>query len=171
MIIQKLLYEDKLPQKLPIMFSSNIWKKIRNIKAFNSNNADGILQWTKYIDGIADYVSNPAIAFDYANRYRRFRNGATYVRDFDYGVGFSLITNRYTNQLTVYIFKINLNTEAYGLLDPSKRKKASIKVSESKLRKIIRESVRQILRQVLNERTLLEHRSIGKRRPNRVRNF
>lgn len=41
---------------------------------------------------------------------------------------------------------------------------------ENRLMNIIKESVRQALKETLNEKTQLEHRSIGRRKPNRVRN-
>lgn len=43
-------------------------------------------------------------------------------------------------------------------------------ILEKHLRNIISEAVRQAMKETLNEKTLLEHRSIGRRRPNRVRN-
>ena len=66
------LNEDRLPSKRFVGFSSKITKEIENIDDYNQNNIEGISHWHNYIDGIRRYISNPAIAFDYTNRYSRF---------------------------------------------------------------------------------------------------
>ena len=66
------LNEDRLPSKLFVGFSSKITNEIENIDDYNQNNIEGISHWHNYIDGIRSYISNPAIAFDYTNRYSRF---------------------------------------------------------------------------------------------------
>lgn len=56
-------------------------------------------------------------------------------------------------------------------VDESKKKPNKLIIeTEQRLKNIISEAVRQALKETLNEKTQLEHRSIGRRKPNRVRN-
>ena len=81
------LFEDRLPSRFWVRFSSEIIKEIDAIDTNNQRNIEGLSQWYNYLDGIKSYLSNPAIAFDYANRYSKFPNGAIFNRDFNYNVG------------------------------------------------------------------------------------
>ena len=74
------LIEDKLPPKLPVIFSAKISKQIKAIYAKNQDNAEAISQWDKYIDGIKGYISNPVIALDYTNRFQRLPRGGRFIR-------------------------------------------------------------------------------------------
>lgn len=170
MALGYLLTEDRLPQKIPLIYSAKIRQKIREIMYLNQDNEDSVSKWKTYISGITSYISNRAIALDYVNRYPHFRNGATFVRDFDYNVGFKIIEDKYTKQPVIFVFMVNLKAEDYGLNVPS-NKRSTIKLSETQFRNIISESIRQVLRRALYGRTLSEHRSIGRQRPNRVRNL
>ena len=76
------LKEDKLPPKLFVIFSSNIQSKINAIDNHNNNN-ECLSNWYEYIEGLKRYISNPAIAFDYTNRFSTFPNGAKFIRDFE----------------------------------------------------------------------------------------
>ena len=114
-----LLNEDRLPSKLRIVWSSALLKEITDIRDYNQDNPNGFNQWRDYLDGIASYIANPVIAFDYTNRYSRFPNGAIFNRDFNYNVAYVVKTDKYTNQPFVYVFKVNLNPEEFGLKVPS----------------------------------------------------
>ena len=72
---QHLLFEDKYPPKFLVLISSKISKDIESIINYNRNNTEGIHRWCEYLDRVKDYLSNRAIAFDYANRYSRLPNG------------------------------------------------------------------------------------------------
>ena len=156
------LNEDRLPSKLFVGFSSKITKEIENIDDYNQNNIEGISHWHNYIDGIRSYISNPAIAFDYTNRYSRFPNGAIYNRDFDYNVGYVIKTNNSTNQLFVYVFMVNLKPDEFGLKVPSNIKEnkqyntnrvnQTIYLKESELKQMIEESVRNVLKEKMCQR-------------------
>ena len=113
------LNEDRLPLKLSVVFSSEIRKRIETIYSCNQENADGLSQWYDYLDGIKSYLSNPAIAFDYTDRYPKFPNGAIFNRDFNYNTAYVVKTDKHTNQQFVYVFKVNLNLEEFGLKSPS----------------------------------------------------
>ena len=61
---QHRLFEDKLPPKLFVGFSSKITKNINVINSYNQNNINGLTQWRDYLNGIRTYLSNPVIAWD-----------------------------------------------------------------------------------------------------------
>lgn len=117
---QHYLIEEKLPPKLPVSFSAEIRKKINDIYAYNQNNIDGLYQWDEYIEGLKSYISNRSIAFDYANRYTTFPNGARHLRDLGYDVSFIVSTNKNTNKNYVYVFMANLKPEEFGLKVPNR---------------------------------------------------
>lgn len=166
------LKEDKLPIRLPVVFSPSINKEIELIDEFNQPFGDSLYEWYDYIDGIIDYLSYAKIAFDYANRFRRLPNGCPFVEDFEYNVGFSVKTNKRTHKAYVYVFMINLKAKEFGLKIPPKvpmnisrervataatplgygadyvsenRNLQKLIISESRLRKIISESIRKVL--------------------------
>ena len=139
------LYEDKLPSKLYVAVSSQINKDINAIEAYNQNNAEALSQWHDYIEGIMRYISNPAIAWDYVGRYPHFPNGAIFVSDFGYSAAFIVKTNFKTNQPFVYLFKLNLNLEAFGLKIPPLKEKSLFSVSESDIKNMVMECVGRIL--------------------------
>lgn len=139
------LKEDKLPQKLPVKFSSAISKKIDAIDAENQNNGDALFQWRDYLEGIVTYISNPVIAWDNMGRYPRFPNGAIFISDFDYNVGYTVIIDNVTNRTCVYVFMVNLNLEEFGLKKPPTLKENKIVLTESNLRKIISETLIRLL--------------------------
>ena len=89
-MIQIWLNEDRYPQKLFVRFSSTIYKNIEEIYTYNQNNVESLRQCYKYLEGIQNYLSNPSIAFDYTNRFIQYPNGARFIQDFDYNVGYTV---------------------------------------------------------------------------------
>ena len=83
-MIEYCINEDKLPPKLPVIFSKKITNEIDVIGYYNRNSDDKLSMWHDYLNGIMNYISNPAIAWDNTNRYIHFPNGATYIKDFDF---------------------------------------------------------------------------------------
>lgn len=75
------LYEEKNLPKLPVFFSTPIQNKMKYIEKYNQNNVDGISQWYEYIENLKDYISNNSIAWDMANRYFHFSNGAIHLEE------------------------------------------------------------------------------------------
>ena len=137
---RRLLKEDRLPPRLPVGFSSKISQQINSIYTNNINNGDALYRWLDYIEGISRYMSNPVIAWDYTNRHRQWPNGARFVEDLGYNVGYKIISDRVTKSPFVYIFSVSLRPEEFGLNVPTplKEGKRNIRLSESTLRRIIR---------------------------------
>ena len=98
MLIQDWLDNRGLPQKLPVVFSKSIIDEIDSIKIFNRNNSKGLSQLKEYIDGLKIYTANPAIAWDYTNRYIRYPNGAIHLRDLGFDVTFIVSTDKWRNR-------------------------------------------------------------------------
>ena len=144
---QDYLIEENLPPRLPIRFSSKIYNQIDNIYTYNQNNVNALLDWLDYIDGLKSYISHRKIAWDYANRYIRFPNGAVHLIELGYDVTYIIKTNKATNKNYIYVFKIDLKTEEYGLnIPPSLTEdKNVIRLTESMLKSMIAESLMNIL--------------------------
>lgn len=145
--------EEKLPTKLLVTFSNKISLYIDAIDDYNKNNIEALTQWYEYIDTIKSYISNPVIAWDNMWRYQHYPNGTTYIRDFGFNVGFTIKTSNRTHHNYVYVFKVNLKPEEFGLkvppiLNENKQHtsdKIIYRIKESQLRRIIQESIKQIL--------------------------
>ena len=142
-----LFKEDKLPPKLFVAFSSKIRDQISEIDSYNHNNTEGLLQWYEYINVILDYMSNPVIAWDYLNRYKRGRRGSRFVSDLGFNIRYTILSNRNTSEPFVYIFMIDFKLDEYGLKDPSSlnENKRIISLTESHIRKMVRETLRRCL--------------------------
>ena len=149
----KKLNEDKLPPRLYVRFSNAINTQIISINTHNQDNIEELLQWRDYLNTIKNYISNPIIAWDYTGRYQHYPNGATYIRDFGFNVGFTIKTSNRTHNSYVYVFKVNLKPEEFGLkvppiLNENKQHpsdKIIYRMKESQLRRIIQESIKQVL--------------------------
>lgn len=140
--------EDRRPQKLRVIVSPQLDKQIDNIYMYNQNKPKAIFQWLDYIEHIKDYIANPVIAYDYCNRYVHYPNGAIYLSDFNYDVGFIVRDNR-RRQSYVYIFRLDLRPQDFGLVNPSCVRENTIRnkiiIKEYQLHTIIRETLKRIL--------------------------
>lgn len=132
------LNEDRLPQKLLVVFSRKIRNKIDKIYAKNQSNITALYQWFNYIDGIESYISNPTIAWDNMGRYPNYNNERRFINDFDYNIGSVIKINSRTNLPYVYVFKVNLNPRQFRL-----------KENKNRINRIISEVLNQYLRQNL----------------------
>jgi len=132
------LNEDRLPQKLHVVFSSKIRNRIDDIYTKNQNNVKALYQWFDYIDGIESYISNPTISWDNMGRYPNYNNERRFINDFDYNVGCIIKINSRTNLPYVYVFKVNLKPKEFGLIE-----------SKNRINRIISEVINQYLRQNL----------------------
>ena len=148
--------EDALPQKMPVRFSAKVTSKIDSIISRNQNDKQAISRWLEYLETIKNYVSNPVIAWDYTDRNIKFPNGTRYIRDFDFNIGYSIITDYATNAPFVYIFMVNLNHQEYGLKENKHRDKAII-ITESYIRSMVRECISRILQEDRRKPTLGEY--------------
>lgn len=144
-MIRNALKEDKRPQNLYVIFSKEIMRLLENVYAYNQNNINALSQLSDYLDGLRNYISNPVIAWDYTNKYSRYPNGTIYMNDFGYNVGYSIITDKATGLPCVYVFKINLNLEAFGLKMPPLKEENLISVTKSDFKNMVLESVGKIL--------------------------
>lgn len=138
------LNEDKLPPKIPVRFSIKVSSKIDSIISHNKGNIQAISEWLEYLETVKNYVSNPVIAWDYTNRNIQLKNGTKFIQDFDFNIGYTIITDYTTNSPFVYIFMVNLKPQEFGLRE-CKRRRNAVTITESKLRRIIAESIRKIL--------------------------
>ena len=132
------LNEDRLPQKLLVVFSRKIRNKIDKIYAKNQSNIKALYQWFNYIDGIENYISNPTIAWDNMGRYSNYNNERRFINDFDYNIGYVIKISIRTNLPYVYVFKVNLKPREFGLIE-----------SKNKINRIISEVFNQYLRRNL----------------------
>lgn len=155
-MITSCLREDKRPSKLPVKFSPKIIAQIQAIENCNQNNKNAVFQWLDYIDGIRSYISNPAIAFDYADRFPQFPNGAKFINDFNYKAAFVVKTDKTATQSYVYVFMINLNLGQFGLkmpltmmetFDAKSLNRKLIKLTEDDVCSIVRECVNMYLQE------------------------
>lgn len=135
--------EEQRPQKLHVIFSTKITQSLEDICASNQDNTNALSQWFDYLEAFKQYISNPVIAWDYTNRHHRFPNGTIYMNDLNYNAGYSIITNNANGLPCVYVFKLNLNIEAFDLKKPSPT--ANTVFKESQLRSIVRDAVRCVL--------------------------
>lgn len=108
---QYLLNEDKLPPKLPVIYSDDVINEIDNIKEYNQFEKEGLSKFFSYIKGMENHISNRAIAFDYGNNYARYSDGTIFA--YDIGVTFRLVDD--TERIYVEITWMDFNLEDFGL--------------------------------------------------------
>jgi len=135
------LKEDKRPQKIPVRFSNEVAERISYIDWKNYNNIESIVQLHNYIVGLISWLSNPVIAWDYLNKYQHSKNGTTRIVEHGYDVSFRLNSDD-NNILYILILGININVDEFGLIQENIQLK---QISESQLRRIIRESIKKVL--------------------------
>ena len=144
------LKEDRLPPKLPVIFSADVTYQIDEISSYNQYNVNGLSAWKEYIDWLSTHVSNRAIAFDYGNNFTRYPDGTTIINNI--GIGFCLEDD--SKKVYVRIVWIDFNLEDFGLeippsLNESKKSKNTTKkvyyLTESHLRSIIKEVIKNML--------------------------
>lgn len=148
---QRRVDEDILPKKMSVRFSAKVTSKIDSIISRNQNNKQAISQWLEYLETVKNYVSNPVIAWDYTDRNVQFPNGARYIRDFDFNIGYSIIADYTTDIPFVYIFMVNLNHHEFGLKE-STYKGEVIAITETDLRKMVKECIRKVIQENIDER-------------------
>jgi len=133
-----------------VRFSNNINNSINAIYSINQNNKEKLSEWLEYLDGLKTYISNPSIAFDYARRFIHYPNGAMRISELGYDVTFIVKMSKQTNEAYVYIFKMDLKPEEFGLKTPPLNESKTVKkrkihhLKESQLRQIIREVIYRI---------------------------
>jgi len=153
----KMIFEDKLPPKLPIYFSIEINDEIESVKSVNLGNARQLSEWKEYLLRALDYVSNPSIAWDYACRYKQLPNGSIRLKEVGYNIEYVIISD--DNSCQICISKMDLKLEEYGLEPPdlaenhSQTQHGNMIISQSDICRIVESAVRKYLnRQILNEK-------------------
>lgn len=149
-----MILEDMRPQRLTVSISSKIKKSITDIYKCNQDNPTALSQWARYIESIRSYISNPTIAFDYANRYAHYPNGAIHLVEMNYDVSFITKSNNTNEYAYVYIFGIDFKLKDFGLVDPSnmyesRKRTKKIRLTESEFHRLISKCVKKILKQVI----------------------
>ena len=150
-MIKTYLNEENLPPKLPVSFSAEIRNNINLIKDYNQNNRDALYQWGDYIDNLKNYISNRKIAWDYANRYVHFPNGAVHLVELGYDVTFIVSFDRTRNVNYVYVFKLDLKLEEFGLKIPptlNENKKKTIRLTETEFKQMLVECITKIINEI-----------------------
>ena len=105
------LNEDKLPPRLPVIYSDYITSQIEDICDSNRGNANGLSELKKFIKRVANHVSNRAIAFCYGNNCSMPSNGTVYI--YDMGAVFCLKDD--LEKVFIEITWIDLNLKDFGL--------------------------------------------------------
>ena len=110
------LNEDKLPPRLPVIYSDYITSQIEDICDRNRGNVNGLSELKNFIKRVANHISNRAIAFGYGSNYTMSSNETIYV--YDMGVVFCLKDD--SEKVFVEITWIDLNLEDFGLQENKK---------------------------------------------------
>lgn len=144
--------EKNIPSRIIVGFSKEISNRIESIYKYNQGN-EALIQWSEYLATIRKYISNPSIAFDYKHSSVHFRNGAILLKDFGCDAIYYIKTNG-NHPPYVYIFKINLKTDEYGLKVPPtlQEGKSVVRLTESDLRFIVTECARKIVENTYSKR-------------------
>lgn len=116
---QHYLYEDKKPLKIPVIFSPEIIEKMELIANHNRDKKEELTEWYNDIEGVKSYISNPTIAWDYRGKCRRSLNGELHLKELGHEVLYSIKTDKNTDKNYVYILKLNLKPDEFGLDIPS----------------------------------------------------
>ena len=108
------LAEDQLPPQFNVVFYYNVWCKIKEICEYNRElHRDAeVDRFVKFVKFIKRYVSNPSIAFDYANRYEHDEDNECkeVMDDFkSFVVECEVGNNKSQTKTYVYISKLKKN--------------------------------------------------------------
>lgn len=142
------LNEDIRLKKLPIRFSDELAEKIDNVNFYNRFETENLSEWINDIMGIINWLSNPVIAWDNHNEFTHNDKGETYIDR--YGVLFKIMNNKDEQGREynfVYVINMTLNIQNYNLRVPPYlcENKKTIFITESRLKHIVRETLRQYL--------------------------
>ena len=125
--------EDKKPQKLDVTYSTEIAEKILQISEYNKNKKEELAEWYNDIEGLRSYISNPSIAWDYNGKCKQTTNGALHLKELGHEVSYSIKTDKNTGKNYVYIFKLDLKPDEFGLDIPSDLKESKQNITFNNL--------------------------------------
>ena len=166
------LNEDKRLEPYKVWFTPTVRHTIDVIKAYNSNNIEGIKEFEEYLQGLKSYISKPVLAWDNIDKYPHTRNGATHVHELGYNFIYYVNNSKFDHKQYVCVVKIYFNLSEFGLQDPfatngnqqrplvgnqqgqvkenilnknTNRVRRTIHLKESELKRMIDETVRSVL--------------------------
>lgn len=147
------LMEEKPLPKLPVVFSSEINNKIDLIADYNQNNLTALSEWHDYIDVLKSYISNQKIAWDNANRYTHYPNGAVHLVELGYDVTYIVSIDEIRDINYVYVFKMDLKPQDFGLEIPPiteglKEKPTKIRLTEAQFKRMLTECITKIINEI-----------------------
>ena len=128
---------------LPVYFAADVANYLQYIKSRNQSN-EGYSEWKEYVDWIVHHLSASSIAFDYAEECECDEYGVIFFDKLGYSLEYIVKIDNETSQAYVLIIQMDFNLGRFGLVE-NMRRKGTLIVSESRLRKIISESIRKVL--------------------------
>lgn len=80
-----------------------------------------------------NYIANPSIAWDNNNKFKHSTNGEIKFEELGHKVSYSIKTDKNTGKNYVYIFKLNLKPDEFGLDIPSNLKESKQNITFNNL--------------------------------------
>lgn len=141
--------ENCCESKLEVRFSSKILKNINTIESINQGNRKGLSEWYKYIQWLTEYLSKFSVVLDYGNNHIKLPNNARFIRDIN---AYYIIQNN-SYKTWVYVFKIDLKPQDYGLKVPQslgefKCLPKTIRLTESQFKRMLTECITKIINEI-----------------------
>ena len=145
--------EDKLPPRFTVVLSTNVSQNIRTIYEYNQNNLEALSQWYEFMSDMWLYISNRAIALDYANRYSHLSDGTIHMNELGYDIVFYVGYNSAKDKSYVYVSKVKLNPQSFGLEVPpglveSKHNHSVIRLTEAQFKRMLTECITKIINEI-----------------------
>lgn len=127
------IYEDKKPPKLSVTLSTKIVENIVQIIKHNKDKKEELTEWYNDLAGLKNYIANPSIAWDNNNKFKHSTNGEIKFEELGHKVSYSIKTDKNTGKNYVYIFKLNLKPDEFGLDIPSNLKESKQNITFNNL--------------------------------------
>ena len=127
------LNEDKKLPKLPVTLSSEIIERIDKIVDYNNDKKEEISNWYEGIEGFKNYISNPTIAWDNNDKFTHSPNGETIIKELGFEASYIIKTNKKTGKNYIYVFKLTLKPDEFGLDIPSDLKESKQNITFNNL--------------------------------------
>lgn len=159
---QKTINEDTQSPRLQVRFSDELESEIKSIYEINQDNTQALTEWNEYLNEIINFMSYRSIAWDYANEHLKTSENTRFVSAFNYNVDYSIEID--SDGAYVYIFQLDFKLKDFGLKAPfdlidnqnkenlncninTMKNKKVIRLTESRLHKMIQESTRKVLKE------------------------
>lgn len=143
----RLIERQEPPYRLPVRLSKSLSRMIANIK--HSNDIERYKKWRfEHIGRLVKFISEPSTAFDYANRAYHNSDGTICNGWLGYEIEYMIKSNKANTIAYVYVINMDFALEEFGLSYPTipeAKSRNTIVINETKLRQIVRETLREIL--------------------------